>query len=108
MFSGMAASRASEIGSTHPMRVPHSPAFSRSSAAERRFTRFSTNSRVMKPISRLSPAWILIEPRRLRLSLYQGGYGAHDGVVGTHGLARWMDVAMTRWLGRRMKPITVT
>jgi metal-sulfur cluster biosynthetic enzyme len=38
----------------------------------------------------------------------QGLGGAHDGIVGTHGLARWMDVAMTRWLGRRMKPITVT
>jgi hypothetical protein len=37
------------------------------------------------------------------------GFGdAHDGVVGSQGLARWMDVAMTRWLGRRMKPITVT
>jgi hypothetical protein len=38
----------------------------------------------------------------------QGLSGAHDGVVGTQGLARWMDVAMTRRLGRRMKPITVT
>ena len=38
----------------------------------------------------------------------QGLGGAQDGVVGIHGLARWMDVAMTRWLGRRMKPITVT
>jgi hypothetical protein len=38
----------------------------------------------------------------------QGLDGAHGGIVGTHGLDRWMDVAMTRWLGRRMKPITVT
>jgi len=38
----------------------------------------------------------------------QGLGGAHEGIVGTHGLARRMDVAMTRWLGRRMKPITVT
>jgi hypothetical protein len=34
--------------------------------------------------------------------------GAHDGVVGTQGLASWMDVAMTRLLGRRTKPITAT
>jgi hypothetical protein len=38
----------------------------------------------------------------------QGGYGAHKGVAGTHGLARWMDVAMIRRLGRRMKPLTMT
>jgi hypothetical protein len=75
MFSGMAASRASEIGSTHSMRVPYSPAFIRSSVADRRFTRSSTNSRVVKPISRLSPAWILIG--RLR----DVGYGRPPGIA---------------------------
>jgi len=38
----------------------------------------------------------------------QGFGGAHEGVVGSQGLNRWMDVAMSRWLGRRMKPIPVT
>jgi hypothetical protein len=38
----------------------------------------------------------------------QGFGGAHGGVVGSQALARWMDVAMSRWLGRRMKPIPVT
>jgi hypothetical protein len=61
MFSGMAASRAGEIGSTHSMRGD-TPAFIRSSVADSRFTRSSTSSRVAKPISWLSPAWILIEP----------------------------------------------
>jgi hypothetical protein len=33
---------------------------------------------------------------------------APDGVVGTYGLARWTDVATSRWLGRWMKPTAVT
>jgi len=38
----------------------------------------------------------------------QGDCGAHHGAVGYQGLIRWIDVTMTLWLGRRMKPTTIT
>jgi len=56
--SGMACSRAAEIASPHSTQVPYAPSLIRSSAADRRFTRFISSSRVAKPTSRLSLAWI--------------------------------------------------
>ena len=56
--SGRACSRAGEIPSAHSTHTPYSPSFSRSRAAERRFTRSTSLSRVAKLISRFSLAWI--------------------------------------------------
>ena len=69
---------------------------------------------VVNQLVRENARWVyirLVAPRVSRCTSRpesERAYSAHGGVVGTHGLARWMDVAMTRLLGRRMKPITVT
>jgi hypothetical protein len=65
-----------------------------------------TGSRYSRPRPLIYAEYHELKPAISAASAYRSG--AHSGVVGTHELVRWRDVAMTRLLGRLTKPITAT